>query len=107
MLKCDTMQSSMSRLVVCVSLFGCAVGSPSGPYTESPPLTQCDDARAVVPCWYVMQDKTKCPENGQVFGVVRKGETTFNEGTILNVQCQACPDSDPAAGVIPGCDYKL
>jgi hypothetical protein len=84
------------------------VGSPGGPYTETAPYAECDPARSVVPCWYVIQDTTKCPVNGQLIGTVREsGETTFNEGTILNVQCQACPNGVADPATIPGCDYNL
>jgi len=84
------------------------VGSPSGPYTESPPFPQCDDARSVLPCWQVILDTTKCPDafKGQHFQMYREsGASTFNEGTIMNVQCQACPDGTASTTVIPGCDY--
>jgi hypothetical protein len=84
------------------------VGSPGGPYTESAPYPECDDARSVVPCWYVSEETIKCPLNGQWIQVVREpGETTLNEGTILNVQCLACPDGVADSSTIPGCDYSL
>jgi hypothetical protein len=83
------------------------VGSPNGPYTETAPYPQCDDARSVVPCWYLSQDTAKCPVNGQLIGVVRESsESTFNEGTIMNLQCLACPESVTDASTIPGCDYS-
>jgi hypothetical protein len=55
----------------------------------------------------VIQDFAKCPDNGQLVGIVREsGETTLNEGTIMNVQCLACPESGADASTIPGCDYS-
>ena len=84
------------------------VGSPGGPYAETQPYAECDAARSVVPCWYVIQDTAKCPVNGQWIGTVRRsGETTVNQGTILNIQCLACPDGVSDTSTIPGCDYNL
>jgi hypothetical protein len=84
------------------------VGSPGGAYAESPPFPQCDDVHSVVPCWQVTSDIHMCPDavNGQRIQVYREaGATTFNQGTIINVQCQACPDGTASPTVIPGCDY--
>ena len=83
------------------------VGSPSGPYVDSPPYPRCDDTLSVLPCWQVLDDRTKCPDavNGQHFQVYREAGATFNEGTIMNVQCQACPDTTTSTTLIPGCDY--
>ena len=86
------------------------VGSPNGPYTESSPFPQCDDALSVLPCWQVSHEPTRCPDtsNEQLIQAHREaGATTFNEGTVFNVQCQACPDTTVDTPVVPGCEYGL
>jgi hypothetical protein len=82
------------------------VGSPQGPYTESP-YPQCDDAHSVVPCWQVNYDTTKCPVNGQWLPFFGKPGRTYNEGTFITVQCEACPEISPDTPAIPGCDYTI
>ena len=82
-----------------------ALGSPSGPYTDSPLFPQCDDTQAEVPCWQVVENWAQCPVSGQFVRILREPDTTFNVGTKVNIQCLTCvqgPDNPP---FLPGCDY--
>jgi len=86
-------------------------GSPGCLYSQSPPIPPCDAAQSVVPCWQVAHDFTKCPDiagggSGQLLNVTRAPGTTFDEGVVVSVRCQACPDTVAGAPVMPGCDYS-
>jgi hypothetical protein len=86
-------------------------------YQESlPALPQCPPGATAstvsTACWRLAQDKTACPMNGQVLGVVRPtaemaAKPQLDPGTKLALQCRTCPDAIPGFAAPAGCGYAL
>jgi hypothetical protein len=68
-------------------------------------LPRCDDSAPVLPCWRIVNDKTKCPFSGHVLEVNRTPVPYTPAGARFRVQCRFCPAADAGAPAGPGCDY--
>jgi hypothetical protein len=79
-------------------------------YTESPQsLPICPPGATpdtiASDCWQLLVDKSKCPVNGWLTGVLRTAaeiaDGPLPAGTKTTMQCWTCPDATSR----PGCDY--
>ncbi len=75
---------------------------PDGTFVEDPVgMPECAAGQTInvsTNCWYLVNDTTKCPVNGQIIEIARSAAdiTQYGQqlpaGTKVHIQCTTCPD---------------